>query len=476
MTATRDSGFRMLPAGTIVLRSLLLAVLCLSLAGPTPADTFYGLTGPLRQIGSLSGLELGRLSSAGLKISDQRIGRLRASVDASRAARAAFSSLGSDDRFALGKKIADPVTLRTPPKMLHELTIGRISDKAFNKYATFEEFWQASGTGTRGKFFESQSVIQANAKLKKQGSGYRFAVTAVEGDPANAADAVLLDPQGEIVARYQLKSTRNTDDIIGFALDPKYADTIIVTHPETLAELKERLAREVEKAARRGKPLPPKWQTVQDQLESGKITDSLVDGEPVDSHTATSTNAEKFQRRQWKTKGSSGAGAGKSASKATQKSGFVAKTLAKTGVVVGRVVKGTLVVLEVVAAPVDLGFAAYGYYDTFSRYNRGGLDQDIFATKLVIHTTEAALGGAAVYSLGVGMGLIAAPEPVVSKVIGIVVVAGSVVVIAADMAVSNVIADRDQARQQTLEALTSNERRLEIHADLLERLKAVSGN
>ncbi len=460
------------------LRNLLFFIVGLTAASPSLGDIVPRQTLPSQPAVSASTAELARLSSAGLKNSDWRMRRLRQCIDTPRAERAVTAArfgLRSDDLFALGRKIRDPVTLQIPTKLLHEKTIGQIRARSFGKYSGFDEFWQAAGTGSRGKFFESQSVLQANSVLKKQGSAYRYAITAVEGDPGHPADVVLLNPNEKIVARYQLKSTRNVDDIVKFSQDPKYADMPIVSHSETVTQLRERLASEVQRANRRGRPLATKWQTVKDKLDRGLITDKLVDGKAVSSYQATAENARKFRLFQWR-KGPTDARTASRAAGNVTKSVAIPRTLSKVGISLAKAAKSTLIVLEVVSAPLDIGFAAYGYYDTFSRYSQGGLDQDLFATKLAIHTTEAALGGIAVYSLGVGLGLIAAPEPIVTKVTGIVVVVGSVVVITADMAVSAIISERDYARQQTLEALTSSERRLATHANLLERLRAISGN
>jgi hypothetical protein len=477
--ATREKGIQKLAVGLLGSHIALLLIVCLGVDCPALGAVPSGLTLPNRSARYLSAAELTRFSSANLKNSDWRVGSLRQCLDAPRAARAANGvnlSRKSDDLFALGRKIRDPVSFRIPTKLLHEKTIGQIRGQSFAKYSGFDEYWQAAGTGTRGKFFESQSVLQANSALKTRGSDYRYAITAVEGDPGHAADLVLLNKNKKIVSRYQLKSTRNVDDIVKFSQEAKYADMRIVTHPETVAQVRDRLARELRRANRRGKPLPSNWQTVRDKLANGLITDSLVEGKSVSSYATTSENTRRFRFAQWRKGPAIKPRVGKLAAKTAIKPIVIPRVASKTGIVVARVAKGSLIVLEVVAAPVDIGFAAYGYYDTFSRYGNGALDHDLFATKLAIHTTEAALGAAAAYSLGVGLGLFAAPEPIVTKVTGIVVVVGSVVVIATDMVVSSVVSDRDHARQQTLEALTSSERRLAIQADLLERLRATSEN
>jgi hypothetical protein len=471
---TREGRVHTFTVRLFSLRGLLFLIMGLAATSQSLGDILSGLALPHQLGRSLSTGQLVRFSSAGLKNSDWRRGRLRQCIDGPRAEQAAgAASLGrrSNDAFTLGRRIKEPVTLRIPSKLLHEKTIGQIRSKSFGRYSNFDDFWQAAGTGTRGKFFESQSVLQANAALQKQGSAYRYAITAVEGDPGHPADVVLLSENRKIVARYQLKSTSNVDDIIKFSQDPKYADMPIVSHPETITQLRERLASEVQRASRRGTPLAAKWQAAQSNLDRGLITDKLVEGKPVGSYKATAENAKKFRVFQWRQRPAD-ARAARRMSGTVTKSVAVPKTLSKVGISFAKVATGTLIVLEVISAPLDLGFAAYGYYDTVSRYSRGDLDRDLLAAKLAIHTTEAALGGAAVYSLGVGLELIAAPEPIVTKVIGVVVVVGSVVVITADMAINSVISQRDYARQQTLEALTSGERRLAIHADLLGRMRA----
>jgi len=451
----------------------LVLVLGFGFACPAHGALLSSQTTVLQQVRSAPIVDLSRISSAGLRNSEQRMSRVRHCLNAPRAERSTRTlsyGIKSDDIFALGRRIADPRTLQVPTKALHEITIGRIRDKSFSKHASFDKFWDAAGTGTRGKFFESQSVLQANSALKKQGSLYRYAITAVEGDPGHAADVVLLNPAGKIVARFQLKSTRSVNDILRFSLDPKYADMPIVTHPETIVNLRARLAVELQKARRRGTPLPSKWQAVDHKLDTGLITDSLGNGKRVDSLATTTENARRFRVFQWK-KGPADVGKSRQVTKAVTRSIAMPKALSRVGISIARVAKGTFVVLEVVSAPVNIGFATYGYYDTFTRYGEGSLDRDMFATKLAIHTTEAALGGVAVYSLSVGLGLIAAPEPFVTKVTGIVVVVGGLVVIAADMAVDAIVSGRDHARQQTLESLTDRERLLASRGELAIRLR-----
>jgi hypothetical protein len=441
------------------------------------ADLVSGLSFSRRQLGTVSNAEISGISLGDSLPSGLRVSRVRQCIEAPAADRGvgtAAYSRKSIDRFALGAKIDDPISLRTPTKLLHEKTIGRIRPDKFTAYANADGYWAAAGTGTRGKFFESQSVLQANSSLKKQGSLYRYAITAVENDPGHPADVVLLNAQGRVVARYQLKSTRNVDDIVRFASDARYTGMPIVTHPETLAALQKKLDSVVRSSSRRGLPIPAKWESVSKKLIDGQITDRLVEGKRVSSYAATSENARRFRVFQWG-KGPSGGRSTKQAADAVAKSVVLPRTLTKVGVSVSRIVRGTFVVLEVVSAPVDLGFAAYGFYDAHERYSQGRLDQDLYAAKLSVHTTQAALGGAAFYSLGVGLELIAAPEPIVTKVVGVVVVVGGVVVIATDIAVDALAAGRDRARQQMLEALGDSERHLACRDYLLERLRAVSG-
>jgi hypothetical protein len=464
------------------LRSLwmwLVLVLGFGFACPAHGDLLSGQTTVLQQVRSAPIVDLSRISSAGLKDSERRMSRVRHYLNgpkAERSTRALPYGTKSDDAFAIGRRIADPKTLLLSQKPLHASTIGRVRNKSFAKYSSFDKYWDASGTGTRGKFFESQSVIQANSALKRQGSLYRYAITAVEKDPGHAADVVLLDTQtGRILRRFQLKSTHSVDDIIKFASDPKYAGMPIVTHPETVAALRVRLAAELQKAQRRGVPLPSKWLNVDHKLDAGLITDSLGGGKSVDSYATTMKNARTFRLFQWR-QGPTDVGKAGQVTKAVTRSIAMPKVISRVGVSIARVAKGTFVVLEVVSAPVNIGFATYGFYDTFTRYSEGSLDRDMFASKLAIHTTEAALGGVAVYSLGVGLGLIAAPEPIVTKVTGIVVVVGGVVVIAADMAVDAIVSGRDHARQQTLEVLTDRERLLASRGELASRLRLVFEN
>jgi len=376
------------------------------------------------------------------------------------------------DRFALGAKLDSPSTLLIGPKELHGKATGWVSEKSVLKYGgNFESYWRNSQT-VRGKFFESQSVIQANASLKKAGSLDRFVVTAVEGDPGHAADLVRLR-NGEIVERFQLKSTNNIETLYKAVGDTKYEGMTIVGHSEAIEALRDDIKIKKMEMQRRGKPLPSKWADAEKALDNGWLTDELVAGKKVDGLEVTSKNAKKYINWQWRKVAS-----GKSTATARG-----AATLSKAGTRLGsitaksaKLLQSSLKTLEFVAFPVDFAFAGYGYYDSINKYNSGGLDQDLFVTKTTIHTTEAGLGAIGAYLAGVSVGLFAVPEPAVSKALGVIVLVGSGIVIAADYAVDGIAGRRNRQLTELINGLSAQERYEMLRGEIAERLKLVTAS
>ena len=121
----------------------------------------------------------------------------------------------------------------------------------------------ARRSDARGKVFEATAAYEANQLYKKIGDGDRVLTTAAEGDPGHPADN-LLWRAGLIIGRYQLKSTRNIDSIVNFLSAPeyidRYANEIIITHPNTYLEVLRKLQRQIARGA-----LSPRWKLVRKQ-------------------------------------------------------------------------------------------------------------------------------------------------------------------------------------------------------------------
>lgn len=200
--------------------------------------------------------------------------------------------------FAIGSSLKDPRTLQVGYDELIDLTVGRVSKKAFTKYKNnVAAYVEARRSDARGKVFEAKSAYDANRLYKKIRDGDRVLTTAAEGDPSHPADN-LLWRAGYIIGRYQLKSTKNSDSIVKFISDPKYiskyANEIIVTHPGTFLTVLSRL----ENKKLLG-PLSVRWKRVDDAIEEGRLSNYIFPGHEVSSYDEAQKKADEVIRRQF---------------------------------------------------------------------------------------------------------------------------------------------------------------------------------
>ena len=110
------------------------------------------------------------------------------------------------------------------------------------------------------------------------------------------ADLLLWDGK-KVIKRYQLKSYKNTRDLIAVVTQPKwvkyYENEIIVTHPEKLAEVRQQLAEQK-------KPLTPRWEKVEKALKDGRLTDEVKPGLKVPSREEAQKVTDDFLRKMFK--------------------------------------------------------------------------------------------------------------------------------------------------------------------------------
>lgn len=203
------------------------------------------------------------------------------------------------DRFAVGVVLTAPKTLDLDYEKLIDRTVGKVSRQAFKKYQNnFDAYLQSRRSDARGKVFEAVVALEANRRFEDIDRPERILTTAAEGDPAHPADN-LLWVNGRIARRYQLKSTRNEKSIIKFLSQPeyveKYADEIIVTHPDTFNGIE----RELSKRRRLDPSLPPEWQQVDEAFRQGRVTDEVFPGLKVPTYYEATKKAEEVIRRQF---------------------------------------------------------------------------------------------------------------------------------------------------------------------------------
>jgi len=352
------------------------------------------------------------------------------------------------DQFALWAVLRNPKTPDIPYRKLLEKTAGRVRAKAIRKHRTFASYLDVSLTGREGKVFEASEAYRANRHFKQTGSKSRVLVTAVEGDPAHAADLVMRK-NGRITKRFQFKAGgRAAWDALR---KTKYDGMTIVTHPEELNWLKA----ELRKRKLANRPITGRYARLDEALQSGKLTDEVVPGLKTLSRKSTNTKTINMMRRQWESMVATMDSVARSGVvKPLVKSSFLT---AKYGTKIGaRIINvGTKL-----AVGADFAFAGYGYYDTIGRYRAGQLDHDLTAAKLAVHTGEVGVGA-------VGVFLLLTPEPTgATKIAGIVVIVVSVALGGADISLDVIAAGRTKARQELLKRIDRKQR----HEVVLEKL------
>jgi len=205
-----------------------------------------------------------------------------------------------DDKFAVGSALSDPKTLKLDYPKLIEVTAGEGELSTYKKHKGDIESYVEARKSDRGKVFEAMVAYEANQQYAKEKDPARVLVVAAELNDSEAVDHPadnLLWKDKKIQKRYQLKSYKNTRDLIGFVTRPKwvkyYDNEIIVTHPEKLAEVRQQLADQK-------KPLKPRWQKVEKALKDGRLTDEVKPGLKVPSREEAQKVTDDFLRKMFK--------------------------------------------------------------------------------------------------------------------------------------------------------------------------------
>ena len=207
-------------------------------------------------------------------------------------------SVAKPEVFAIGSVLENPRTLQYNYQALVDATVGRVSRKAYEKYKhNLEGYIDARRSDARGKVFEATAAYEANQLYKKIGDGDRVLTTAAEGAPSHPADN-LLWRAGMIIGRYQLKSTRNSKSIVKFLTAPeyitRYANEIIVTHPNTYLEVLRKLQQQIARGA-----LTPRWKLVEEAIKQKRLSNYIFPGHEVSSFHEAQKKAEQVIRRQF---------------------------------------------------------------------------------------------------------------------------------------------------------------------------------
>lgn len=207
----------------------------------------------------------------------------------------------------------------------------------------------------------------------------------------------------------------------------------IATHPEQLTKIRAALRKE----QLRGKPLSPKWLSVDEAIRNGRLIDSIEDM-TLSTRQATIDAGERHIKRKFERI------AAKQFLKASRNVPIPVKQTPPVlgtpgqpihGVPVsGPVAKAPQIVVKIgktfitVISVGDVAYSGYRIHDTIS--HRHEFDSDIYAGKLVAQGGLAGTG-----AVGLGMMLLAAPEPTfVTKAVGGAILISSLAFTGTDIA------------------------------------------
>lgn len=324
-------------------------------------------------------------------------------------------------------------------EVLHRLNDSVNPGTAIQKYrGDFDAYWKASGAGKTGKFAEAEIAMGYRRFAQQKGLPFDVMPTGL-WDPAHPYDLIVRDVRTGAESSYQMKLGFNAS--ISAISDAKYAGGSILTTPDTLAGIREQLARESAKAARRGLPLASKWAAVEEALTIGRLTDELPGGYRIATRTYISRTAERYFYRVFA--GTVRAATGKPGVEASL---AVVPTIgART-----RALPLTLKSSGVAAA----GFSLYRGLDDIDRYRRGKVDGMELAFRLRVRYMVAEAGLYLVFTAETGP-------------VGWVVV-GGIVAVETSIDVWNGV--QDERFRRTLLTLEREDRYAEIRAAVLADL------
>jgi hypothetical protein len=338
------------------------------------------------------------------------------------AARSEIPNLFSSSRTLQAKSLRELIQWTAP-----------VAKNAPLRYDNFAAYWAASNqTGQRsGKAFEAVLARRANASAIDKRLGTQVLVTSVEGFPAARSDLVTIGRNGEVLERFQAKLTMNVRRAYGHLIDPRYQGHALLTTRESHQGVRAELQRKELNAARRGIALDPKWQTVRDAIDRGRMPNTWA-GKPLPSKAGLGKLAEKAAREEFAMRA------------AALRQANSSERLLRLATNEQRFAKGFYI--------IDVATTGYLEYRDIDRYLRGDIGGDRLAAKSGIRVCQVSL---ATYSL-------LSPEPVSKMVTGAVVV----VILAVDVA-TDVIYDRIYERE------AESARRILAAVDRTERYHAV---
>ncbi len=366
----------------------------------------------------------------------------------------------STNRFLVGQTITNPKTLQMSSAEIYRKTVGTPRAKAvFESGGDFAKYFSKRGApSVAGKAFEARATIKLNQFFVKSGIGDRMLITAVEGFPTDVADLIRISGNDEIKELYQLKA--GYEAAIKAVRDSRYAGTTIVTHPDTLKQIGSELRKAILESQAKGKSLAPKWREIDAAIRQNRLTDQIA-GVRMPTNAQSESAGRKITavlfnrevKRQALLRGSQAVAVSEKAATVAAKA---------SGKALARQLIGPAAVI--VAGGLDIGFGVHSLYATERRYRLGELDSDIRTGKRIVAAsqvgvgTATVVGGTAVALNTAGVSLIAAPEPIATKIAGVTVIVVSVGLAVTDYMLERVQVNRTASRRLLLQQLDERER------------------
>lgn len=183
-------------------------------------------------------------------------------------------------RLDVGSSMAFPFATTTPLNELMTQTVGSVSDSAVGRYgADFDAYYQASRTSREGKALEAITADLVNHRNAATGVGNRWITSASIGHPSHAADIVELDSSGKVIR--QIQAGKGFTNVLSKLSDSKYDGMDILTDQDTYDSLRAELQHEVTRARALRKLLNPKFVSLRNAINQGRLLDRLPCGAPL---------------------------------------------------------------------------------------------------------------------------------------------------------------------------------------------------
>jgi hypothetical protein len=385
----------------------------------------------------------------------------------------------STNAFLVGEKVKSRKTLTLNKRDIYGKTLGKPSQKAVSKAGGDpDKYLKMRGNNSvAGKAFEARSGIRVNNFLKRTNSKYRILITSVEGLPNDVSDLIRIDAETRKVSmRYQLKfGWRAAKAAIN---NPRYAEMSIVTPPDALKIIKKELAKRKYKAAFSGRLLDTNWRKLEQAVDNGVLTDRIM-GQTVPVTRAIKKTANAYARSEinamskamLELSDSQGLRGGETKLIKGVSRLFMIKNSRITKIAGGASV--------LTAGIADIVIGVDSIDKNTHRIYAGSLDADVYYMKQGVAGTQITLGVVGVadgaIALSAALGLLTAPELIVTKVAGVVVIVGSVGLMAADYVLEGVQENRVKYRISLLRQIDEKERQKTIIEQLQKEI-TISAN